>query len=82
MRHLFSNQRNLHLSAGINDFKLAQRMEHDIVQRIYDKLDAARDNVAAKNHATTDACALGTIYGSAVEFRHKNISFLGTSNDK
>ena len=42
MRHLLSNRKNLRLSTGTTDLRVAQRMEHDLAQQIYDKFDAAQ----------------------------------------
>ena len=42
MRHLLSNRRDIKLSTGTTDLRVAQRMEHDLAQQIYDKFDAAQ----------------------------------------
>ena len=70
MRQLFRNQRNLRLSTGTNDLKLAQRMQHDLAQQIYDKFDAAQQQTEQVSISKTDEYAIRAITDVATAFKY------------
>ena len=70
MRQLFRNQRNLRLSTGTNDLKLAQRMQHDLAQQIYDKFDAAQQQAEQVSLSKTDEYSIRAITDLAKAFKY------------
>ena len=70
MRHLLSNRKNLRLSTGTTDLRVAQRMEHDLAQQIYDKFDAAQQQTEQVSISKTDEYAIRAITDVATAFKY------------
>ena len=70
MRHLLSNRKNLRLSTGTTDLRVAQRMEHDLAQQIYDKFDVAQQQAEQVSLSKTDEYSIRAITDLAKAFKY------------
>ncbi|MDA9954232.1 hypothetical protein N9D61_07925, partial [Planktomarina sp.] len=70
MRQLFRNQRNLRLSTGTTDLRVAKRMQHDLAQRIYDKFDQRQQQAEQVSLSKTDEYAIRAITDVAKAFKY------------
>ena len=70
MRQLFRNQRNLRLSTGTTDLRVAKRMQHDLAQRLYDKFDQRQQQAEQVSLRKTDEYAIRAITDVAKAFKY------------
>ena len=81
LRHLFPKQRDKRLSTGTSDLNIAQLMQHDLAQQIYDEFDTRQNKYSSKAEISTDNFAIDCIYGLATALNHKDIPDLKPSTD-